>query len=51
MQQPEPAIEKYWMKQSGYFIITTTVALGLGITDGKLLYYHGVSEESVDKKI
>ena len=37
------------MTQGGYFILATTVALGMGIADGKLLFYHGISEESVDK--
>ena len=27
------------------------MALGMGITDGKILFYHGISEESEDKKI
>ena len=33
------------------FIIATTVTLGVGITDGNILFYHGVSEGSLDKKI
>ena len=45
------ALEKYWVTQSGHFILANTVALGMGITDGKLLYCHGVSEGNVDRKI
>ena len=43
------ALEKYWMKQSGYFRLATSVALCMAITDRKLLFYRGVSEENVDK--
>ena len=43
--------EKYWVTQSGYFRLATTVALGMGIIDGNLPYYHGVAEGNVDKKI
>ena len=42
--------EKYWVTQSGYFRLTNTVALGIGITDGKILFCHGITEKSVDKK-
>ena len=31
-------LDKYWVTQSGYFRFATTVALGMGIIDGKLLY-------------
>ena len=51
MRQYELAIDKYWVTQSGYFGLSTTVALGMGIADGKLLLCHGISEGSVDKKI
>ena len=44
-------IEKYWVTQSGYFRLTTTVELGMGITDGNLIFCHGISEEVVNKKI
>ena len=33
------------------FSEATEMALGVGITDGKLLYFHGVAEVNVDKKI
>ena len=51
MRQSGIALEKYWVTQSGYFRLATTVALGMGITDGKLLYCHGVAEGNEDKKI
>ena len=51
MWQSDLLLEKYWVTQSGYFRLATTVALGMGITDGKLLYYHSVAEGNEDKKI
>ena len=51
MRQYDLALDKYWLTQSGYFRLTTTVALGMGIIDGRLLLCHGISEESVDRKI
>ena len=39
-------IEKYWMTQSGYFRLAPTVELGMGITDGKLRFFHGISRDS-----
>ena len=51
MQNSDLALEKYWVTQSGYFRLETTVALGMGIADGNLLYYHGVAEGNMDKKI
>ena len=44
MQQSDLLLDKYWVTQSGYFRLATTVALGMDITDGKLLYCHGVAE-------
>ena len=38
MRQYDVSLEKYWVTQSGYFRLATTVALGMGITDGKRLY-------------
>ena len=35
------------MTQSGYFRLVTTVALGMGIIDDKLLFFYYISEESV----
>ena len=51
MWQSDIALEKYWLTQSGYFRLETTVKLGMGITDEKILYCHGVAEVNVDKKI
>ena len=51
MRQSDIALDKYWVTQSGYFILATTVELGMGITDGKLIYCHGVSEGNVDRRI
>ena len=44
------ALEKYWMAQRGYFIVATTVALGMGIADRKILFCHGISEQKRDNK-
>ena len=44
-------IEKYLLTQSGYFTLSTTVVLGMGITYRKLLLCHGSSEGSVGKQI
>ena len=51
MRQFDVALEKYWANQSVYFIIATTVALGTGIADGKLLLCRGISDQSKDKTI
>ena len=51
MRQSDIALEKYWVTQSVYFILATTLALSMVITDRKLLFCHGISEESVDKNI
>ena len=51
MWQSDLALDKYWVTQSGYFRLATTVALGMGITDGKLLYCHCVSEGNMDREI
>ena len=51
MRQSDLLLEKYWVTQSCYFRLAATVALGVGITDGKLLYCHDVAEGNEDKKI
>ena len=51
MRQSDTGLEKDWVTQGGYFRLATTVVLGMGITDGKLLYWHVVSEENVDRNI
>ena len=38
MRQSDPVLEKYWMTQSGYFRLATTVALGMGISDRKPIF-------------
>ena len=40
------ALDKYWVIQGVYFILTNIVALGVCITDGKILFCHGVSYQS-----
>ena len=51
MQRSDLVLEKYWVTNSGYLRLATTVALGMGITDGNILFCRGISEGSVDKKI
>ena len=51
IRQSDIVLNKYWLTHSGYFTLATTVALGMGITDGKPLYWHGVAERNVDKNI
>ena len=51
MRQSDLTLEKYWVTQSGYFSLATTVSLCMGVTDGKLVYCHGVAEGNKDKKI
>ena len=45
------ALGKYWVTQSGYFRLANTVALGMSITDGKLLFCHRISQGSAENKI
>ena len=49
MSQYGLALEKYWVTQIGYFRLVNTVALGMGITDGKILLCNGISEGSKEK--
>ena len=51
MRQYDPSLEKFRVTQTGHFRLATTVALGMGITYGKLLFYHVILEVSVEKKI
>ena len=37
IRKSDLALNKYWVTQSGYFRLVTTVTLGVGITDVKLL--------------
>ena len=48
--QSEIDLEKCWVTHSGYFRLATIVALGMEITNGKILFCHGIKEGSVDKK-
>ena len=49
MRQSDLVLDKYWVTYSDYFRIATAVALGMGITYGKLLFYHGISEGRTKK--
>ena len=51
MRKSYLALEKYWVTQSDYFRLATTVEMVMGITYGKILLCHGISGGSVDKKI
>ena len=51
IHQSDLVLDKYLLTQSGYFKLVTTVALGMGIIDGKLLYCYGFSEVNMDRKI
>ena len=51
IQQSDLALDKYCVTHSGYFRLATIVALGMVITDGKLVYCHVVAEGNKDKKI
>ena len=42
MRQSDILLDKYWVTQSGYFRLATTVALGMGVIDGNLIYCHAV---------
>ena len=50
MHQYDIALEKYLVTQSGYFRLATTVALGMSVTYGRLLYCHGVSKENFEQE-
>ena len=51
MRKYDLARDRYWVTQSGYFILSTKVALGMSIANGKLLVSHDVSEGNLDKEI
>ena len=51
MRKSDIELGKYWVTQSGYLRLATTDGLGMGITDGKLLFCHGISQDSEDKTI
>ena len=43
-------LDKHWVTHSGYFRLTTIVALGMGSTDRKILYCYGIAVGNVDKE-
>ena len=43
MRKSDLAIDKYWVTYSDYFRLATTVEFGMVITDGNLLFCHGIS--------
>ena len=51
MRKSDLSVDKYWMTHNGYFILSTTAALGTGIKNGKILSCHSISEGSEDNKI
>ena len=51
MRQSNQTLDKYWITQSGYFRLATTVALGMGIIDDNILFCHGISQDSENKTI
>ena len=51
MRNYDLALDRYLVTQIGYFRLSSTLELGVGVTYGKLLYCHGVSEGDVDIKI
>ena len=51
MCQSDLSIEKYWVTQHRCLIIDTTVALGILITDGNIIFCRVISEKIKDKTI
>ena len=51
MHKSNLSLEKYWVTHSGYFILTTTAALDMRVTDGNLLLCNGVSDKTSENKI
>ena len=51
MQKYDLVVKRYWVNQSGYFILATTVAFGMGIIDGNIIFCNVISELSVNNKI
>ena len=44
MHHSGPALDKYWVAHSGYFMLATTVTLGIVIIDANILFYHVISD-------
>ena len=51
MWNSDTYLDNYWVTHSAYFILANAVALGMSITEGKLLFCNSISEENVEKKI
>ena len=51
MQKYDLVVKRYWVNQSGYFILATKVAFGMGIIDGNIIFCNVISEVIVDNKI
>ena len=47
----DPALEKYWVGQSGHSRLAAAVELGICIIDGKIIFCHGISDVSLDNKV
>ena len=50
MRQSDLDLDKYWVTQSGYFRLATTVELGMGITGENIIVCRGISYQVIDKK-
>ena len=46
MRNSYPALDKYWVKQRGYFILATTLELGMGTTYGNPFFCNVISDQS-----
>ena len=44
------SLEKYWVTCSVHFKLATKDTLDVGMTDGNILFYHVISEQSREKK-
>ena len=51
MRKSDLVVEKYWVTQSGYFRLATTLELFLEVANGIILLCHGILYGSEDKKI
>ena len=49
--QYEIVLDKYWLTQSGHFMLETTVASCMGIKYANILLCYVISEQSLDKRI
>ena len=50
MDRSDISLVKYWVTQSGYFRLATTVELVIVITYGNIIYCYSVVEENGDRK-